>query len=252
MPGASQPRTTTLRPGTIGLRHGTTTIRHISDGLRRRVKPLRRISDGLRPRAKPLRRISEGLRHRTKPLRRRLTTLRPRRRLLAIRRRLSAIRRRASAIGRSHFHLRRKCLKTGRNCGDRRVIHGGRHPCLPVGRFPSHSLPKRGSDAALTGNQARLPPRRAGRSVAATRQAVAVLKEMVTNVAFYRKPLRPTIAQPFRAGTRGPQMPKSRQGRKKTACRPSRDLEIGGGHFHPVLKHWAIFKACALVAVVPI
>jgi len=252
MPGASQPRTTTLRPGTIGLRHGTTTIRHISDGLRRRVKPLRRISDGLRRRAKPLRRISEGLRHRTKPLRRRLTTLRPRRRLLAIRRRLSAIRRRASAIGRSHFHLRRKCLKTGRNCGDRRVIHGGRHPCLPVGRFPSHSLPKRGSDAALTGNQARLPPRRAGRSVAATRQAVAVLKEMVTNVAFYRKPLRPTIAQPFRAGTRGPQMPKSRQGRKKTACRPSRDLETGGGHFHPVLKHWAIFKACALVAVVPI
>ena len=238
MPGASQPRTTTLRPGTIGLRHGTTTIRHISDGLRRRWKWLRRISEGLRPRAKPLRR--------------RWTTLRPRRRLLAIRRRLSAIRRRASAIGRSHFHLRRKCLKTGRNCGDRRVIHGGRHPCLPVGRFPSHSLPKRGSDAALTGNQARLPPRRAGRSVAATRQAVAVLKEMVTNVAFYRKPLRPTIAQPFRAGTRGPQMPKSRQGRKKTACRPSRDLETGGGHFHPVLKHWAIFKACALVAVVPI
>jgi hypothetical protein len=129
-------------PGTIPLRctpeasqPRTTTLRHGTIGLRHGTTILRPISDGLR--------------RSLTTLRRRLATLRPRRR--------------GSAICQSHFHLRRKCLKTGRNCSGRRGICGVGHQCLPVGRFPGHPLPKRGRGAALTGNQGRLPPRRAGR-----------------------------------------------------------------------------------------
>jgi len=85
-------------------------------------------------------------------------------------------------MGRSRFNLRRKRLETGRNCG-------GGHPCLPVGAVSNRPLPKRGKDAALTGNQGRLPPRQAGRNAAVTRQDAAVLKEMAINAGFRRKPL---------------------------------------------------------------